>query len=531
MNWPFFWTSVFTPLSVAIASLVIWFSHRSQKTGKIKTALVTLCLSALILRAASSTYFSLAPWDERYHAVVAAHMMSEPFKPTLYRDAVMPYDVRAWTGNHIWLHKPPLTMALMAASMKLFGKKEFAVRIPSIVLTSIEPLLIALLVTAFFGSTAGWFAGFLNAINGYLIELASGRVATDHTDALMTFWVLLSIVVGVRACAKKEFRGGVFSGLAMAASILTKWWTGLIALPVVFLYTWGDRGARAAIQRASAMLFTALTIVMPWEHFVRAHYPDEVRATTREHFAHFTDSLAGGPAGEYWLHFKNMPKIYGVMIIVAFFVFIAHSIRTRGVRSRFLKEASIVLWWLVPYIVFSIAETKMSGLVMISSGALFLMSAFFYERLKVWKFENREKRFLAALGVLATILVWAAPIQYSLERMKVFKHHDRFPVSAYRLRVLNCRLPPEQKTVIFNLPELIEAMFYTPHSAYGYLPKEADVADLKSRGYRVIAISDSKASIETRPDLEWISLPETLPQGLTETLIPCSQVFADTATK
>lgn len=521
MNWTLFWSQGFTPLATFVAATVLCYSYRQNRSGRLHRAFLGLYVAALLLRLTSSTYFALAPWDERYHAVVASHMIKEPLKPTLYRDPVMPYDIRAWTGNHVWLHKPPLTMGLMALSLKTFGHHEMAVRVPSAVLCSFEPVMIALLTSSFLGPAAGWFAGFLNAINGYLIELASGRVATDHTDALMTFWVLLAVFCGIWAQRTRPIAGGILAGLAMGASILTKWWTGLIALPVVFLYDWGDRGLRSAIVRATAMLSMALTVVAPWEFHIRAHYPEEVHVATREHFAHFTDSLAGGPAGEYWLHFKNLPKIYGIMIIGAIVLFIARWIRFRSDRGQFLKGSSIFVWWIVPYVVFSIAETKMSGLVMVSSGALFVMAAFFREELIRWWERARTKTGNAILGVLAIGLVWGAPIQYGLERMKVFKAHDRFPVSAYRLRVLACMLSANQKTVIFNLPELIEAMFYMPHSAYGYVPTEAEVRSLKEKGYRVVGVFDTNAPVAGRSDIEWVTLPDRIPTKLSETLNPC----------
>src|SRR3954469_23389318 len=150
------------------------------------------------LAAASGTALALAmsmddflhPWDERYHAVVARHLISHPLVPTLYEETPLPM-APVWGSGHVWIHKPPLPLWLMAASLRLLGTCEFAVRLPSVLLLpacALATALLRLAAGAFapgrFGSRllderAGLIGRFLVAVNGTLLDLASGRKPTD----------------------------------------------------------------------------------------------------------------------------------------------------------------------------------------------------------------------------------------------------------------------------------------------------------------------------------------------------------------
>ena len=88
--------------------------------GKHRLALFLLITLGLTLRVFVSTDYFLHDWDERYHALVAKHLLEHPLVFTLYDTPVLPYDYQNWAGNHIWLHKPPMTLwciALVIASL------------------------------------------------------------------------------------------------------------------------------------------------------------------------------------------------------------------------------------------------------------------------------------------------------------------------------------------------------------------------------------------------------------------------------
>ena len=130
--------------------------------------------AALLIRTDAACQRSLHTWDESYHALVAKNLIQQPWKPTLYRTPVLPYDLQDWTANHVWLHKPPGALWLMAASMALFGVNELALRAPSVLLSTLGVLLTFLIGRALFSERVGLLAAGFHAVNGFLVAIAAG---------------------------------------------------------------------------------------------------------------------------------------------------------------------------------------------------------------------------------------------------------------------------------------------------------------------------------------------------------------------
>jgi 4-amino-4-deoxy-L-arabinose transferase len=109
-------------------------------------------------------------------------MIQHPLMPTLYDNPLLSYDYKSWIANHIWVHKQPLPLWGMALSMWLFGVNEIALRLPSIIMSTIGIYLTFVIGSYFFSRKTGYLAALLFSINGLIIELTAGRVATDHID-------------------------------------------------------------------------------------------------------------------------------------------------------------------------------------------------------------------------------------------------------------------------------------------------------------------------------------------------------------
>src|SRR5436309_1269279 len=114
---------------------------RLYRRGRPGTAALALAAAGLVLRAYAGADLFLHPWDERYHALVAKHLAAHPLLPTLYDRALLPYDYRNWRANGVWLHKPPLALWLMAASLRLCGVNDWTLRLPSVLLSTLAILL------------------------------------------------------------------------------------------------------------------------------------------------------------------------------------------------------------------------------------------------------------------------------------------------------------------------------------------------------------------------------------------------------
>ena len=77
-----------------------------------------------------------------------------------------------------------------------------------------------------------YLAAFFYSINGLIIELAAGRVATDHADTFFLFFVELAVFLTICFVQKKKTVYNLMAGVAIGAAVLSKWLPALIVLPV-----------------------------------------------------------------------------------------------------------------------------------------------------------------------------------------------------------------------------------------------------------------------------------------------------------
>src|SRR5262245_61813028 len=161
--------------------------------------------------------------------------MAHPLRPTLYEAPLLPYDYREWASNHVWLHKPPLSLWLMALSMAAFGVSEWTVRLPSVLLSTAALYATYLLGRKWKGHDVGLIAAFLQSVNALLVLLAAGWWPTDHVDTAVISLVGLAVAAVAASGSARAFALlGVGSGLA----VLSKSLPGLLPLLVGSGWHW-----------------------------------------------------------------------------------------------------------------------------------------------------------------------------------------------------------------------------------------------------------------------------------------------------
>ena len=121
----------------ATAGLLLLISIFLFSTKKHKAALLSLIAGAFVFRLWMAFIDPfLNQWDEEFHAMVARNMVDNFWHPMLYSKPLLRVSIDTWVANHTWLHKPPLFLWQMALSIKLFGANYWAIRIPSVILTT-----------------------------------------------------------------------------------------------------------------------------------------------------------------------------------------------------------------------------------------------------------------------------------------------------------------------------------------------------------------------------------------------------------
>ena len=485
-----------TSLFVALAALaLVWVAVLLARGERWTSAALVMTAAAFILRAYAASDLALHPWDERFHALVAKHLIETPLVPTLYADAPLPYDYRDWTGNHVWVHKPPLSLWFMAASMRVFGVSEIPMRLPSILFSSLSVLLTFFIGRALFSAPVGLIAAAFHAFNGFLVDLAAGRRASDHVDMLLIFLFEAGMLGAILASRRpltssRRLPGGtvvgVVVGFACGAAWLTKGLPAILVLVAWIAIRLQDTRGRVAFREALVSAVVAFAVAAPWTSYVATTFPREWAYESAYAWRHVTEVLEeqGGPA---WKYVADMPRYFGELVYVPLAFAIASVVTRRTpsfiAASERESRRAVLLWMAVPYVVFSLMATKMPAYVMIAAPAVFLIQAEFWCGLWRWRAasgrSSRQVWLAAALVVLAIV-----PARELFSPTGPLERRERNPQWARDLRALKTAIG-RQRAVLFNVPTPVEAMFYTPYVAYASPPTADQIRLLRDRGYRL----------------------------------------------
>jgi 4-amino-4-deoxy-L-arabinose transferase len=473
-------------------------------------AILLLCLAGLALRLFTASDMYVHDWDERYHALVAKNMISHPLVPTLYDDPVLPYDYKDWTANHVWLHKQPLPLWGMAASMAIFGVNEIAARLPSILLTTLGIWLIFVIGKYFFDRKTGFLAAFFFAINGLILELAAGRMPTDHIDIFFLFFVELAVFFTILFLRKQNTIFNILAGISIGLAILSKWLPALIVLPVwlLLVYDSGKFSIKAMAGQFILLITVTTAVFLPWQIYIYRAFPQEASWESSMNFRHLTHVIED-QTGPFYYYLNKIRINYGELIYLPL-IWLIYRI---GQNPGKLKLWALAVWFFIPFIFFSVVTTKMQGYLLFTAPVLFILTAAFF-----WKLDEWKKRFRYPLLVNILLIIFLAlPVRYAIERSKPFSSRDRNPEWVRELkaqfkvqsaswrtkfkvmegsvtgepRTANCELRTSS-TILFNYPRPVEAMFYMGMTVYKTVPDTSTIKQLQGRGYEIMIHDDGK---------------------------------------
>jgi 4-amino-4-deoxy-L-arabinose transferase-like glycosyltransferase len=479
--------TVWGAAAVVAAGLAFWYALRAQGRGRPLAAAAAITCAGLALRLFAGTDLYIHAWDERYHALVAKNLIAHPLTPTLYDQPALPYDYRDWHANHVWLHKPPLALWLSAGSMALLGVNEVALRLPSLLLSSLAIFLTYLIGSRLFDHRVGLLAAALHAIHGYLLQLPGGRVPDDHVDNALIVFVELGIFLAVLYAQRPRRWLLPAVGAAVGLAMLSKWVPALLVFPVWLVLVWGKEKPRALAVHLAVIALAMAAVVLPWQWHIRHAFARDAAWNDLYNLQHFTEPV-DGLGGPPLFHFVQMPHYFGELIFVPLAFYLGALALGRDRR----RLAPVAAWLLVPYFVFSLAATKMNAYVMVAAPALFLVEAWFW----LWLYARRPAgRPAQALRWALLVLLIALPLRYGVERLKLRPSYERNPAWARTLRELPPRLGPG-RVALFNLDRPVEAMFYTPYTAYEGVPRPVVARRLRHDGWRVAVFDDGRLPAE-----------------------------------
>lgn len=480
----------------AVAGLLLAASRGRTPIGM---RIACIVVAALLLRADAAYQRSLHVWDESFHALVARNLIDTPLRPVLYRAPALPYDPQDWMSNHVWLHKPPAALWLMAGSMALFGIGELALRVPSVLLSTGSVLLTFLIGRQLLSTRMALLAAAFHAVNGFLIALAAGRRVADHVDTALIFFVELAVWLAIGVARDRRSWWLVLAGVATGAGFLSKTWPALVVLPVVWIYLAGMIGWRRASQCCALIGAVAAAVAAPWVLFIWQRYPAEAAGEALYTFRHMS-SVVEEQRTVWWTYIADLPRFFGELTPLGLAIGASAAF---GAGAR--RELRVLLVWIaLPYLVFSVFATRMPGYVMIAAPAIFLLLAAGLDRAYQW-LPPRGGRRTAALVVLGITVLLTG--RHLLEPRGPLANRDRSPVFARQLERLDDRLGLPD-AVLFNVPRPIDAMFYSGYTAYERMPTEAEVRDIVASGRPVVIYQPAGGAASVPSGWPVIELPE-----------------------
>ncbi len=476
--------------SVPAIVSVYFFFYKDRK----QVALGCLLASAFLLRL---LMISLDPylheWDERFHALVAKHMIDRPFVPMLFTHPIMAYDYRDWGYNHIWVHKQPLFLWQMALSMKLFGVHTFALRLPSALMGTILVWLVYDIGRKWtLNETVAFLAAGVAAFAHYALELIAGHYSLDHNDLAFLFYMTCSYWAFTRYVhsghvLKWAMLTGAFAGMA----ILNKWLVGLLIYGGWGLYlilSEQRTQIRYYLHAVYAMAVTALVFV-PWQLYILKAFPVESAIAFEGNRNHMTEDL--GHPGSAWFHLGFLPTAYhGVLVgfmAIGLFALLSSRHVNRRLSVSFLAM-TVVLFGFFSFLV----ATRMPAFVYPAAPFLYIAIAMGIDRTVRFVFKHELQVPLRHTVIFSFAAVTA--MYCSLKPAKIIRERS-LENTVRNDKIQNNRVfqnlnhQETEDRVILNCEpyENIELMFYQDVTAYHWYPSAEMLDSLQQVGYRFAA--------------------------------------------
>ena len=297
----------------------------------------------------------------------------------------------------LFLDKPFLHFAAGGLAIRALGATELAARLPGVLCTLLMGGLVGLLARRWWGARAGLYAG-IAAVAAPLPLLYSQIVIFD---AMLALWMCLALVAFALAVESEPAAGrlppALWSTLAWAAmglGVLTK---GPVALlvPLAGVLPWALWRRRAARLVAGGAPLVLVVLIAPWLWVVSRADPDFL------HYALVTETWSRLSSNElkrdapfwFYLPVALLGALPWSVAPIAGWRSVAAGWRARRSEIRFL-----LLWFVVPYLLFSLMHSKRVHYILPLVPALILLS------IGLWVQTPRGDRLP---GVRAAGAIWA----------------------------------------------------------------------------------------------------------------------------
>ena len=299
------------------------------------------------------------------------------------REMVVAHDYVTPHNNFvIYFEKPPLVYWVTAASLRIFGRNEFAARLPAAIASAGQVAVTYALADAMFGATTATLAALALALSPLFFSFA--RFATPDPELAFFLTAALTSFYRGAQCAGAlngiDFRWMLASAVMLALATLTKGPValllgGAIALLWLMLQGRGRDGLRIGWLPCVALY---LTITLPWFIVIAHGNPGFARFfLIHEHFQRYLASTEHGWGPWFYIPIiiaGTWPWIY--FLPLAFTGFRVRSslppssekISAQGASIDNADERSslhfLLIWCAVILVFFSIPRSKLGEYIL-----------------------------------------------------------------------------------------------------------------------------------------------------------------------
>ena len=352
--------------------------------------------------------------DEGRYAEIAREMV-------VSGDYVTPRD-----DFELYFEKPPLVYWANAASIKIFGVNEFAVRLPAALFSVGQVVVTAGLAEVMFGATAGFFAALVLALSPLFFGFA--RFAT--LDPALAFFLTAALVGFYLAAREDSFsrpsarRWMLTCAAMLAMGTLAK---GPIALllggAIALAWLAFDRRLREIVQMPlvwCGLLYAA--IVLPWFVLMEMRNPGFLRFFfIHEHLERYVSSSEHG-----WGLWFFIPIVIGGTWPWIFFVPLGWSAMRADDTLPNVAPASshrsaasfLAIWFVVIFVFFSIPRSKLGSYILPALPPLAIVAGYGLARLRDLD-DAIRRRIFGAVAIANLVLAAALFLFFELARVPI----------------------------------------------------------------------------------------------------------------
>jgi 4-amino-4-deoxy-L-arabinose transferase-like glycosyltransferase len=192
---------------------------------------------------------------------------------------------------------------LIAASYKIFGLNEFAVRFVPATFGVLSIIITYLLAKQIFDKKIALLSSLLLSLCQFHVKYSRQGML----DVPLTFFVLLTLFLFIKGFNSKSESPFFFilAGISQGLGILTKWHAALFPTITIILFLLLLKKKEFLFSKSFAVyLLAAMLSILPWLLYIYVNFPD----TTRSVFLYETTGrpFIEGPRGPFWFFSRIM---------------------------------------------------------------------------------------------------------------------------------------------------------------------------------------------------------------------------------